>query len=179
MLHRTSAGCSPIHSEPQPGSSGYHSSNPTFNHSDTLIQGAERTGTVFLRLSDLSSYCQTSWLKHNRPAGQALVLDTSPIPNTRSSRSTAKSFAHRSTRRDKEQRDAETTQAGWFRASPALVFLLSETLFHWTFFQLFRYHVRLAWLCLAFSFCGTLPRDCRVFSFELWRCYGKERKHVF
>lgn len=49
--------------------SGYHSLHTTsfINHSDTLTQGAERTGTVFLRLSDLSSYCQTSWLNRIGP----------------------------------------------------------------------------------------------------------------
>jgi hypothetical protein len=50
----------------------FTSQEPLFNHSDTLSYGAERTGTVYLRLSDLSSLLPNQLASQYRPAGQAI-----------------------------------------------------------------------------------------------------------
>lgn len=57
--------------------------------------------------------------------------------------------------------------------------LLSETLSSGLFLQLFRYHVRLAWLCLAFHSAAILLRDWPCLLFRAMALLWERAEYVF
>jgi hypothetical protein len=130
---------------------------PLSNHSDTLSYGAERTGTVYLKLSDLSSLLPNQLAQQHRPAGQAIdSIHQLFLIYTLELR--CEFCREQGTQRTGTE--GVTLRAAGTAPSPALnglrfdPLLLSETSSSGLFW-LSRYHVRLALLFFLSNSCGT------------------------